>query len=329
MRHPGKIVLFLTATVLFAAPIVSGQKQTLGAIKFTAPAGFAANAAEHAVVFSEVDQAAGKFCFITIYREGASSGAPQKDFAREWDSRVVKPFGGEAAPKRVTEPDNGWTAIAGGSPIDFNGNKAFAFLTVLSGFGKTVTVLGVLNDESYLPKLQAFVESMDVDKTIAAAPAPAAPAATLQYDDFGRLLIPLPTRQLTIADLAGQWGHGDGMNTRYVDRHTGAYAGFESLTFKSKMTLTANGGFYDDFYAIQNGKMIKEKTSGSFAINGRILVIKQRNTAKYVIRGWLELPDMTILEICGPWYDDDVIPQEIFTNPVQGANLNKKWARKK
>jgi hypothetical protein len=50
---------------------------------------------------------------------------------------------------------------------------------------------------------------------------------------------------------------------------------------------------------------------------------------KYVIRGWLELPDMTILEVCGPWYNDDVIPAEIFSNPNQGANLNSKWVRKK
>jgi len=35
------------------------------------------------------------------------------------------------------------------------------------------------------------------------------------------------------------------------------------------------------------------------------------------------------MEVCGPWYNDDVIPEEIFTNPLQGANLNKKWARKK
>ena len=38
---------------------------------------------------------------------------------------------------------------------------------------------------------------------------------------------------------------------------------------------------------------------------------------------------MTILEVCGPWYDDDVIPPDIFTNPDQGANLDKKWVRKK
>ncbi len=95
------------------------------------------------------------------------------------------------------------------------------------------------------------------------------------------------------------------------------------------MTLTAGGGYFNDFYAIQNGKMIKEKTGGSFAISGRILVIKENNLRKYVIRGWLELPDMTILEVCGPWYNDDVIPAEIFSNPNQGANLNSKWIRKK
>jgi hypothetical protein len=59
-----------------------------------------------------------------------------------------------------------------------------------------------------------------------------------------------------------------------------------------------------------------------------VISIGLKNSAKYVIRGLLVLPDMTILEVCGPWYDDDVIPQEIFSNPLQGANLNKKWARK-
>ena len=45
---------------------------------------------------------------------------------------------------------------------------SFAFLTVISGFGKTVSVLGVLNDDSYLAPLTAFVEQMVIDK--AAAP---------------------------------------------------------------------------------------------------------------------------------------------------------------
>jgi hypothetical protein len=78
-----------------------------------------------------------------------------------------------------------------------------------------------------------------------------------------------------------------------------------------------------------NSTRAKAKAVGSVAVKGRVLTIKDTNLRKYVIRGWLELPNMTILEVCGPWYNDDVIPDEIFTNPAQGANLNKKWARTK
>ena len=317
---------------LFVPQAVAAQTEKLGLVQYTPPKGWAKAAKEHAVVFSEVDQAAGRFCFITLYSAGPSTGNPQNNFAREWNARVVQPWGAEANPKTNTVPDDGWTAVAAAAPIDFNGNKAYALLTVISGFGKTVSVLGVLNDESYLAPLTAFVEKMVIDKAEATPStgntATAAPPA-LQYDDYGHLIIPPPTRQLTLADLAGQWGESEGINVRYVDRYSGTYAGADSLHYKIKMTFTAGGGYYDDFYAIQNGKLIKEKAAGSVAISGRVLVIKDSNLRKYVIRGWLELPNMTIMEVCGPWYNDDVIPTEIFTNPLQGANLNKKWARKK
>lgn len=319
-----------TALCVLASQAVVAQTEKLGAIKYTPPKGWAKAAKDHAVVFSEINQPKGNFCFITLYPEAPSVGTPQQDFVKEWKSRVVEPWGGDANPKTETEKVDGWTAMAGGGQIDFQGNKAFAFLNVLSGFGKTVSVLAILNDDSYLPPFQAFVESMDVDKTsVAAATTAPASVAAPQLDDFGRIIVPLPTRQLTVADLAGQWGENDGINIRYVYRDSGNYAGADSLHYKSKMTLTVQGGYFNDFYAIQNGKMIKEKTGGAFAINGRILVIKESNLRKYVIRGWLELPDMTILEVCGPWYNDDVIPAEIFSNPNQGANLNSKWIRKK
>ena len=318
----------------FFATHVAAQTEKLGDISYSAPTGFVKNAKDHAVVYSQMDQKAGTFCFITLYAAGVSEGSPQKDFAREWKTRVVEPWGGEASPKTESVPDDGWTGVAGGSPIDFQGNKAFAFLTVISGFGKTVSVLGILNDNSYLSPLQSFVEKMDIDKTnrtttaaTTASTSSASSTAPPQFDSYGHLLIPPPTRQLTLADLAGQWGEAEGINVRMYDRYSGAYAGADSIHYKSKMTFTAAGGYYDDFYAIQNGRMIKEKTDGTISISGRVLAIKSGSNPKYVIRGWLELADMTILEVCGPFYDD--IPAEILTNPQQGANLDKKWARKK
>ena len=333
------IFIFITAMLaIVSVQTAVAQTEKLGAISYVAPKGFAKSASEHAIVFSLLDQAKGNFCFITLYAAGTSAGNPQQDFAREWKTRVVDPWKAEASPKTESVPDNGWTGVAGGAPIDFQGNKAFAFLTVISGFGKTVSILGVLNDDSYLAPLQAFVEQIDIDKTVATSPtiAPAisstssaSVAGPPQVDAYGHIIVTPPTRQLTVADIAGQWGENEGINIRYVDRYSGTYAGADSLHYRSKMTFTAAGGYYDDFYAIQNGKMIKEKSAGSVAIDGRVLTLKNSNPSRYVIRGWLELPDMTILEVCGPWYMNDPIPQEIFNNPAQGANLNKKWVRKK
>ncbi len=45
--------------------------------------------------------------------------------------------------------------------------KAVAFLTVISGFGKTVSILAVFNDQTYLDKVSAFVSGIDLDKTVA------------------------------------------------------------------------------------------------------------------------------------------------------------------
>jgi hypothetical protein len=307
---------------------VFSQSENLGGIRFTPPKGWTRTAGENAVTFSEIDQKNGKFCTITLYGATSSTGDPQADFSREWQNRVVKPFGAVSNPQTAAELADGFTAVGGGAPIDLQGTKGFAFLTVASGFGKTVAVLCLLNDDSYLATVQSFVVGMQIDKTNVAAAAPTTVATTPQIEN-GRLVIPPPVRQLTIADLAGQWGENDGINTRYVDRQTGAYAGFDSLHFTNKMTITAQGAFYNDFFAIQNGRKIKEDTKGTIAISGRVLTIRDGNPQKYVIRGWLELPDMTILEICGPWYNNDEIPAEIFTNPNQGANLNRRWVRKK
>ena len=318
----------LTVVSLFIPQAAFCQTEKLGIVNYTPPKGWKKTPSENIVTYSELNEATGRFCTITLYGATPGTGNPQSDFAREWNNLVVKPFNGDANPKTETEAAGGWTAIAGGAGVDFQGSKALALLTVFSHGSTTVSVLGIFNDEAYANQLTAFVTGMNMDKTVAAATAPASVAPPLR-DESGQLIIPLPTRQLTVADLVGEWGQNDGINTRYVYRDSGTYAGADSLHFTNKMTITAQGGYYNDFFAIQNGRKIKEDTLGTVAVNGRVLVIKDRNVRKYVIRGWLELPDMTILEVCGPWYNDDVIPDEIFTNPNQGANLDSKWVRKK
>jgi hypothetical protein len=152
---------------LFAPLSVFSQTEKLGMVQYTPPKGWTKTQKENVVIFSEVNQTSERFCFITLYGATPSVGTPQEDFAKEWNNLVVKPWSAEVNPKTETQSADGWTAIAGGTAIAFQGNKAFALLSVLSGFGKTVSVLGILSEDSYLTPLQAFVEGMDIDKSSA------------------------------------------------------------------------------------------------------------------------------------------------------------------
>jgi hypothetical protein len=186
MKKPKTFSMVVIGLILslFAPLSVLSQTERLGVVRYTPPKGWTKTQKENVVTFSEINHS-GRFCFITLYGATPSVGTPQSDFAKEWNNLVVRPWSGEANPKTETEKVGGWTAIAGGSAIDFEGGKAFAFLSVLSGFGQTVSILGILNDDSYLIPLQTFVEKMDIDKSIAniqppiAAPPPSENTATM------------------------------------------------------------------------------------------------------------------------------------------------------
>ena len=165
--------LFVTLFFCLLIPqTVFCQTEKLGIVQYTPPKGWTKTPKENLVAFSELNQATGVFCIITVYGATPSVGNPQKDFTKEWNNLVVKPLQAEANPKTETESANGWTAIAGGAAVDFLGSKSAAFLTVFSGFGKTVSVLGVFNDQSYSTQLEAFVVSIKLDKAAADNPAP-------------------------------------------------------------------------------------------------------------------------------------------------------------
>jgi hypothetical protein len=316
----------IAALSFFTPQTAFSQAEKLGIVQYTSPKGMTKTLKENVVAFSELNPS-GTYCIITLYGATPGTGSTTSDFKREWNNLVVKTMKADANPTTETTLADGWTVLAGGSAVESDVGKAAAFLTVISGQGKTVSILAVFNDPAYVKQVDAFIGGIDLDKT--AAPANNETSAAPAFVN-GKLVIPLPSRQLTVADLTGEWGEdAQRISTTYVYRSSGNYAGTDSLAFRSKMSFTRNGGYLNDFFAIRNGQKEIDKSVGTFAINGRVLSIKHKGTAKYVIRGWLELPDMTIMRVCGPWFDDGVIPENIFTNPEQGANLNKDWVRKK
>lgn len=325
-------LLVLTVAGLFVPQTIFCQTEKLGIVRYTPPKGMNKSPKENVVAFSEFDQATGKFCVITLYGATPGTGNAQSDFAREWNNLVVKTFRtAEANPKTEASSEDGWTAIGGGGEVEGEIGKAVAFLTVISGFGQTVSVLGVFNDQADAGKLDSFISALEMDKVKAPINNTVNTATTAPtLDQWGNLFIPPPTRQLTIADLVGNWGDNPGrISTHYVYRDTGSHAGTDSLHFTSNWTIDGDGRYVNDFFEVRNGQKLRDITSGTITIVGRVLTIKHKGTAKYVVRGWLELPDMTILKVAGPWYDNQEIPERTFTDPPDSYMLTSKWVRKK
>jgi hypothetical protein len=323
----------LTLLFLLAASTTFGQPEKLGIVKYTPPPGWTkTQTQQHVIAFSIRNQTTGGFCIVTLYGATPGTGNAKSDFSREWNNLVIKTMGAAANPETESESADGWTAVGGGGGVNLQGSQGIAFLTVISGFGQAVSVLGVTNDQSYVPQFQAFINGIQMDK-IAVTPVEnttAASAATL--DREGNLVIPEPSRELTIADLVGAWGDNPGrIATTYVDRSSGAYVGTDSLHFTSNWTIDGSGRYTNDFFEVRNGKKLRDITTGTITIVGRLISIKHKGTAKYVVRGWLELPNMTILKVAGPWFDDQPIPERMFTDFSEDSRfiLTSKWVRKK
>ncbi|MGI8641117.1 MAG: hypothetical protein ACR2MG_14375 [Pyrinomonadaceae bacterium] len=156
--------LFVTLTLgLFIPQTVFCQTEKLGIVQYTPPQGMTKTPKENVVAFSETNQKTGSFCIITLYGATPGTGNAQSDFKREWNNLVVKTMKAEANPPTETQAADGWTVIGGASPVE----EGVAFLTVFSGFGKTVSVLGVFNEKAYIKQIETFILGIDLDKTAA------------------------------------------------------------------------------------------------------------------------------------------------------------------
>jgi len=303
---------------------VSASARTLDLVTFTAPAGWTVEEkgggiGKHVVL---TRSSATSYCMIVIYASTPAVGDLDASFAAEWKGVVLQTIDPVPAPKPAISTV-GETRVAVGGATSTTGGQPVVSLLILLDAGSRVVSMLVLS-----PTIAAFdAYKAEVDATLAGlvvqriGEPPQAPVIS----DGGRLVVPAPSRTIVVADLAGEWGRNDGINTTYLDRYTGAYAGTDSIHFTEKWVITSNGTISLDFFGIQNGKRIIEKSSGVVALSAGVLAIKMANEQRYVLRGWLESPDRTVMKLNGPWYDD--IPADILSNPEQGANLDKNWVR--
>jgi hypothetical protein len=79
-----------------------------------------------------------------VYGETASLGNARRDFAVKWNEWAVTLLRTESNPPTdLQSTAEGWQVVSAASQVNFQGVKAVAVLTVVSGFGKVAGVLAI------------------------------------------------------------------------------------------------------------------------------------------------------------------------------------------
>lgn len=314
------------AGIVASPALAAGETRTFDRVTFAAPDGWTVDESKaDLVALSRVSR--DSYCLVAIYASTPARGDLTQSFAAEWQAVALKTIAPVAAPAPTLHDVGNTRAAVGGAASTAQGRPAAAVLMVLDAGAQVMSVLILGPSGEALGActgdLQAMLGGLVVRRADGAPPAAAPPAD-------GKLVVPPLSRAVTLADLAGEWKNEDGVTTRYVYRDSGAYAGSDSIRTRDRWTITAKGELSTDFFAIRNGKKIVEQNSGVITLTGRVLDLKRRagTPARYVIRGWLDAPTMTVIELNGPWYDGE-IPARIFTDPAYGTNLNGLWVRSK
>lgn len=286
---------------LFVPQIVSCQTETFDIIQYTPPKGWTKTPKEGVMVFSNINESTSRFCILTVYASTASAGSPEKDFAIEWNELIVKPFKAEVNPKTEIQTEDGWTSVSSAAQIETEGTKSYVIMTVLSGYGKTASVYAILNDQSYLAQLDAFMGSIKLDKTRALANAN--PTPTIQnrdpfpdqpgYAPQKPLMTGTLKDSITMADLVGDWDQGAGSVQTYIDSTTGDYSRTNTSFYGEQYSIKSDGTFTYKFAGRSNNRTARESDSGNVILSGSYITFKfkGRMTYKYQLIALMVQPN--------------------------------------
>ncbi|MEP6789228.1 MAG: lipocalin family protein [Acidobacteriota bacterium] len=195
-------VLFVVQSLyLFIPHAIFCQTEKLDIIEYTPPKGWTKTPKDGLTVYNNYDKTTGGFCLLTVYPSTSSTGGPDKDFINAWNERVAKPFKAEANPKTETQTDGGWTSVSAATQIQSDGNTSAVMLTVVSGYGRTASILAILNNQEYFPQIEALMAGIKMDK--AKAIAYAKPPSTASASPTTPL-----ANSYDPAALVGRWGNG-------------------------------------------------------------------------------------------------------------------------
>jgi hypothetical protein len=158
---------------------------------------------------------------------------------------------------------------------------------------------------------------------------------------YGSLVVPPPDRQLTQADLAGEWDQGAGTVTNYADASTGNYTGYRSIQTATHWSIDGDGKLVEKWRGATTSSTggahgMSEDSTGSTTMlgNNTIRISRDPNqyhqdvqVQDYIVVGWFQGQDQIVMEIQGPYSDPPT--QDDYANVKSNSYRNDKYARKR
>jgi hypothetical protein len=259
---------------------------------------------------------AGRYCTAVVFHSTDARENLEASFASEWARVALATLDPVATPRPAMRQVGSLTVAIGAAASTAQGQPIIGLLFVVDAGVRVVSLLTLAPSFASLEPYRAELDTILGTLAVRRVESP---------PDVGAPSVSRPT--LTIADLAGEWGRNDGINTRYVDAHTGTYAGTDSIHFTETWQIAPDGTIALDFFGIHNGRRITEAAKGTVTLSADgILVIRKPNEQRFVLRGWETAGDTTVMTLNGPWYDS--IPADVIANPSIGFNLDQRWVRR-
>jgi len=264
--------LLVAGCFLLIPHAIFSQTEKLDIIAFTPPTGWAKTPKDGLIVYNTSDKVTGGFCLLTVYPSTASVGDPKKDFSSEWNEKVVKPFKAEANPKTETQTQDGWTSVSAAAQFESDGIASAVMMTVISGYGRTASILAILNNQEYLPQIDAFVTGIKMDKAKAIADA-RPPAATPASPTTPA------ANSYSPAALVGKWGTGTAGDTV-----SGNYVQYGSNAAQKYYQFNADGTYrfiysgYSGLAGTMGSFHVTMEETGVYTLNGDSMTITPKKS---------------------------------------------------
>lgn len=202
------------------------------------------------------------------------TGRIKAAFPAAWRELILSSFDGEQQPfVYVRRLGNGMNCAFSQAEMKMksNGNRVDVILYLVDTGKAAYPIIGMFhgNISKYMPDIERLFESMKI-----AGSSPPAPL-------------------ITAAEVAGDWSTSDKTYASYVNER-GEYRGDASSAFSIALSLHADGTYSSGFMGIRQGSVTKTKESGTFKIEGDMLVMYDKARAQPVKRRFLgiePLPD--------------------------------------